>query len=366
MEKKVRMTFVAHWVEPWNWLLWFIPMLHRKPEQRWYWVFLAPVYHLMSLVYLFGHKPFDVVDSFHFNGSLEGKTILIRNFAWHFSWLGNYEKIRQRILEAVLAAQESSDVIGLGALTKAEWITSGGEWIVKRLGSRLKVPIVHGDTLTAAAVIEAAKVIIRQRGIKQVFLTGASSKIGRAVALSLAQSGVRVKMFTQDYHRFSSIQAEARPPERPLLEWATDFENGRDCLFWITGKALFKGKRFLKYVPKESVILNFSVPNPFTPKDLRNRPDVKAIEGGLLAYDEARTDLSFTMRLSPGLTYACHAGTMVHARMGWTDHEVGQVELEKIPAVWAAARKLGFYLPREVAEATIAVADEAIRPVVHL
>ena len=46
--------------------------------------------------------------------------MLIRNFAWHFALKGQRQKIRERILKTVMEAQREADVIGLGALTKAE------------------------------------------------------------------------------------------------------------------------------------------------------------------------------------------------------------------------------------------------------
>jgi hypothetical protein len=51
------------------------------------------------------------------------------------------------------------------------------------------------------------------------------------------------------------------------------------------------------------------------------------------------------MRLRPGITYACHSGTMVHAHKGWTHHEVGPVDIVKLTEVWEAATELGFFLP---------------------
>jgi hypothetical protein len=51
------------------------------------------------------------------------------------------------------------------------------------------------------------------------------------------------------------------------------------------------------------------------------------------------------MRLRPGVTYACHAGTIVHAYMGWTDHEVGPVDVRALPQMWRAAQEAGFFLP---------------------
>ena len=119
----------------------------------------------------------------------------------------------------------------------------------------------------------------------------------------------------------------------------------QDCKLWITGKAIPSGEKLLKHVPKEGIVLNFSVPNPLGEKALKRRPDVYVVEGGLLEYDPTKTSLSFAMRLKPGITYACHAGTMVHANEGWKHHEVGPVDISDLGKTWAAGKKIGFLLP---------------------
>lgn len=378
MEKK-RFVFIAHWVENWNWLLWWINDLHRNPRHAWRWIWLWPACAIASLVYLFGKKSYDEVDSFGFNGKLQGKTFLTRNFGWHFmlllipvaKWnprIGLFVRLKQRlqiqqlklfallrtrVLETVKAAQDEADVIGLGALTKAEWLTAGGKWIVDTLGDKLRVPIVHGDTLTAAAVIKMALRLIEQKRINSpVFITGATSKIGRAVVLDLAARGVEVMMYTDSPKRFEAICAEAGECSRNIQK-AASLSDGLDSQLWITGKALPVGKKLMKYIPEGATVVNFSVPNPVPEYLFKKRPDLDFLEGGLLAYDSARTDLAFTMRLRPGITYACHAGLMVHAYKGWTHHEVSQVEMSQLLSVWEAAEELGFFLPKEerVAEA---------------
>src|SRR5262245_10243255 len=321
--------FLAHWVETWNWLLWWSTDLHQHPQHAWRWQWLWPVFAAVSVLYLTGRKACDVVDRFRFAG-LSGETWLIRNFGWHFL-LGRrwQERIRQRILTAVLEAQDRGiGVIGLGALTKAEGLTAGGKWIVDTLGERLHVPIVHGDTLTAAAVLHRALELRQQFALQDqpVFVTGATSKIGHAVVLALAARNIPVVMYTESSGRFEEIRAAARN-HGYLLSQATSLQDGAQCGLCITGKAAPAAGTLLRHLPHQAVVLNCAVPDPLRPRILRRRPDVYHIDGGLLGYDQNRTTLSFTMRLRPGLTYACHAGTIVHATMGWTFHEVGPVDV---------------------------------------
>lgn len=342
-------TFIAHWVETWNWWLWWSDGLHRHPEHAWRWVLLWPIAFIAGICYALGRKAYDVVDRFVFNGKLNGEIVLIRNFALHFlPVLRLRGKIRQRILQAVLDVQaRGTNVIGLGALCKDEGLTRGGEWIVEELGDRLRVPLIHGDTLTAAAVIKMAVRLERTFKLenKPVMITGATSKIGRAIALELARRGVKVLMYTKSLERFNSIQVEAGDNGSFLCQ-VKSLCDGKEASLWLTGKAgINAGKKLIATMPKGAVVLNFSVPDPLNSGLLKKRPDVRHFDGGLLEFDAGRITLRFNMRLYPGLTYACHAGTIVHAIMGWTNHEVGQVCVEKLEEVWKAATDCGFYLP---------------------
>lgn len=334
-----KFVFIAHWVETWNWLLWWSKDLHKNPHHAWRYMLLWPVFFIVSLFYLYGKKDYDVVDEFKFNGKLEGKIVLIRNFGYHFFLKSKQDLLRKRILQTVIEMQEKTDVIGLGALTKAEWLTAGGKWIVDQLGDKLKVPVTHGDTLTAATVIKR----ILEFKPKSVFLTGSTSKIGRAVALDLASRGITVRMFTESLDRYNEIKNEAGEHGKFLIN-ASSLKDGSKCDMWVTGKAIPAGEKLLRYIPKNATVINFSVPNPISEKLRKKRNDLSFVEGGLLAYDTKRSTQFFNMRLWPGETYACHAGTMVHAYMGWTEHEVGPVEMTKLWSIWETAEKLGFYL----------------------
>ncbi len=349
-----KFAFVANRVESWNFLLNFrlFKHLHRNSKWHWFWIWLAPLYWTVSVVSLFRRKGHDVVDDFHFLGETRGQTILLKNYGWHFMLKKIQEKIKKRIAEAVLDAQrEGNEVIGLGALTKAEWLTKGGRSIVDFLGDSLQVPLVHGDTLTAATVLKQVSAVMDKYGISHnspIFITGSTSKIGRALVLVLAKEKIPVKMFTGDKtgERYLAIKKEAGDFAQ-YISRAFSFEEGNNCRIWLTGKSKPSGKKLIKKIPRRTILINFSVPNPLGENSLclNSRPDLTLIEGGLLAYDPSQTDLRFTMRLRPGLTYACHAGTAVHVYQGWPWHEVDQVELSMLEIVWETARAVGFFLP---------------------
>ena len=51
----------------------------------------------------------------------------------------------------------------------------------------LRVRVVHGNTLTAAVILHEIP-----QDVSQVFLTGATSKLGRAISLYLSRKKIRV------------------------------------------------------------------------------------------------------------------------------------------------------------------------------
>jgi len=42
-----------------------------------------------------------------------------------------------------------------------------------------------------------------------------------------------------------------------------------------------------------------------------------------------------------GVIHACHAGGVVHSLEGWTHHEVGAIDVDRIDIVWEAALRHG-------------------------
>lgn len=344
-------AFLAHYVETWNLFFDHHPELHSdlvKREQFAHgWRHASAV--TKSVYYLAGRKDFNIVDRYDFAG-LTGETRLIRAAGWSF--IIGYRgmrfftpRLRKKILRSVLAAQEDGvGVLGLGALVKDQRLTQGGQYIVDQLGDKLSMPIVHGDTLTAAATVGKIKQLVDTHSIDSpVFLTGSTSKIGRAVALVLAKNGYTVKLFTHSEERFNDIRKEAGKHGRNLIH-STSLSYGSDCRVWVTGKAKPMGAELLSAIPDNAFVVNFSVPNPLKEGKTYYERGISMVEGGLLAYNTDNTSLLYTMRLEPGYTYACHAGTIVHAWKEWQHHEVGAVQLSHLLSTWQAATELGFNL----------------------
>lgn len=317
----------------------------------WTWPILCAKYIYLSFFDSIGYH---LEDKFKWDvGSaqkreLSGETYVLCHPGMDYFMPFKYAQINRRIGNSILCAQKrKTRVIGLAALNKAEWLNHGGVDIINALGDRLEegTVVTHGDTLTAAVVMHWG-LNLRERNFwrHSAFIIGATSKIGRAIALGLAARHIPVLMFTQSKPRFEYIKNEAGENGIYLTQ-ATTLAEGRDSDLWITGKFKPQGKELLDGIPQGSTVLNFAVPDPLTPALVKTRPDILHIDGGYLGFDTAKTSMEFSMLLPQGKIYACMAGCVTHAAAGYTEHEIGPVDMDKIDEVWDKAMEIGFKLP---------------------
>lgn len=273
---------------------------------------------------------------------LQLQTWVVPRLGWHYFLPFEFNRINTIIRNAVLRAErEGHRVIGLGALNKNEQLNGGGKAIVEALeadrdGKPLGLSVVHGNTLTAACVIRSLP-----QGTDEVVLTGATSKLGRAIALHLCQRGVRVLMVSKSDKRVAAIVAEAPADAQRLLEHVTDVSDARCASVqqWVVGSWL--GKAQQQCAPAGAHFHQFVVP---ALQPLRKDCTYGTLVSMRLPEDAVRGLRACEMTMERGVVHACHAGAIVHALEGWTHHEVGSIDVTRIDTVWDAARKHGFSL----------------------
>ncbi|KAJ4833129.1 Very-long-chain aldehyde decarbonylase cer3 [Turnera subulata] len=240
------------------------------------------------------------------------------------------EGINHHIEDAILRADQLGvKVISLAALNKNEALNGGGTLFVDKHRD-LKVRVVHGNTLTAAVILHEIPT-----DVKEVFLTGATSKLGRAIALYLCRRRVRVLMLTLSTERFQKIQKEAPQDCQNYLVQVTKYQAARNCKTWIVGKWITPREQ--SWAPPGAHFHQFVVP-PILPF----RRD--CTYGDLAAMrlpDDAQGLGSCEYTMDRGVVHACHAGGVVHLLEGWTHHEVGAIDVDRIDLVWNAAMKHG-------------------------
>ena len=327
-------VFVAHGTELLS--LFHLPFALRsfssKPFKSVWWLqpFLPLCIPFVALLRIFG-KPFtaDRHRLLHLN------TATWVTPAWGFQFFikSEFNHINRQIERAILEADATgTKVIGLGALNKNEALNGGGQLFVDK-HPNLRVRVVHGNTLTAAAILKKIPA-----DVKEIFLTGSTSKLGRAIALYLSARGVRVVMYTTAKDRFEKIKAEAREEHRELLVQATTLEEGSGIKDWVVGK--FCSARDQVKAPKHATFHQFVVP----PLEESRRDCAYTDLPAFKLPKEAKDFRSCEMTMERGHVHACHAGALVHALEGWTYNEVGAIDHTKIDVTWDAAVKHGFAL----------------------
>ena len=242
-------------------------------------------------------------------------------------------------IEAAARHAENSGVkvFCLGALNKAEGINGGGVSLVRHLGPNRRLSIIHGNHLTAAAVVETVRQCFCDRKSK-FFLTGASSKVGWAVAQALKECGYEVLCHSTDKGRRQFFRKNQFSSASTLTEGAA-FTN-----YWIVGKY---DKAVAREIPQNAVAVVFSVPHP-----LIGRKDVRIIEAGTLHMDEQHLDRPrlFSNKLKANEIFACHAASVVAVHRLKTGKatridEVGPVDTKEMNSWLVDAKMLGFRIP---------------------
>nr|KYP51424.1 Protein WAX2 [Cajanus cajan] len=210
-----------------------------------------------------------------------------------------------------------------------ESLNGGGKLFVDK-HPNLRVRVVHGNTLTAAVILNEIP-----QDVKEVFLTGATSKLGRAIALYLCQKKVKVLMLTLSTDRFQRIQKEAPLEYQSYLVQVTKYQAAQNCKSWIVGKWITPREQY--WAPRGTHFHQFVVPPILSIRRDCTYGDLAAMR---LPEDvEGLGCCEYTM--DRGVVHACHAGGVVHSLEGWSHHEVGAIDVNRIDLVWEAALKHG-------------------------
>ncbi|KAK8515555.1 hypothetical protein V6N12_075593 [Hibiscus sabdariffa] len=268
--------------------------------------------------------------SFYNLGGCLHQTWVVPRFGFQYFLPFATDGINKHIEEAILRADRMGvKVISLAALNKNEALNGGGTLFVNK-HPELKVRVVHGNTLTAAVILNEFR-----KDVKQVFLTGATSKLGRATALYLCRRRVCVLMLTSSTERFQNIQKEAPADCQHYLVQVTKYQAAQNCKTWIVGKWITPWEQ--RWAPSGTHFHQFVVPPILSFRRDCTYGDLAAMRLPL----EVQGLGSCEYTMERGVVHACHAGGVVHQLQGWTHHEVGAVDVDRIDLVWDAAIKHG-------------------------
>ncbi|KAF0902792.1 hypothetical protein E2562_019120 [Oryza meyeriana var. granulata] len=289
---------------------------------------LWPVAFGFMVLQWFCSKTF-TVSFYKLRGCLH-QTWSVPRYGFHYFIPSAKKGINELIELAILRADKMGvKVLSLAALNKNEALNGGGTLFVRR-HPNLRVRVVHGNTLTAAVIINEIP-----SNVTEVFLTGATSKLGRAIALYLCRKKIKVLMLTLSTERFLNIQREAPVEFQQYLVQVTKYQAAQNCKTWIVGKWL--SPREQRWAPAGTHFHQFVVP-PII--GFRRDCTYGKLAAMRLPKDvEGLGSCEYTM--DRGVVHACHAGGVVHFLEGWEHHEVGAIDVDRIDVVWNAALKHG-------------------------
>ncbi|CAM0909082.1 unnamed protein product [Alopecurus aequalis] len=293
---------------------------------------LWPVAFCFMVLQVIFSKTFTV--SFYYLRGRLHQTWTIPRYSFQYFIPPMKEGINRQIELAILRADKMGvKVLSLAALNKNEALNGGGTLFVDKHPD-LRVRVVHGNTLTAAVILNEIP-----SNVKEVFLTGATSKLGRAIALYLCRKKIRVLMLTLSSERFLKIQREAPAEFQQYLVQVTKYHAAKTCKTWLVGKWL--SPREQRWAPRGTHFHQFVVPPVI---EFRRDCTYGKLAAMRLPKDvQGLGSCEYTMER--GVVHACHAGGVVHCLEGWEHHEVGAIDVDRIDVVWKAALKHGLSPP---------------------
>ncbi|KAG8069983.1 hypothetical protein GUJ93_ZPchr0006g44329 [Zizania palustris] len=216
-----------------------------------------------------------------------------------------------------------------------EALNGGGTLFVNKYPD-LRVRVVHRNTLTAAVILNEIPC-----NANDVFLTGATSKLGRAIALYLYRKKIRVLVSEDPEGGAGRVPAVSRAG-RQVPGWTKLQDVARGQVTVAEGAAVGAGWHVL---PPVRGAADHRVPARLHLQQARSHEAVQGRRGPrLLRATMAGKLCSTLVHDGAGVVHACHAGGVVHFLEGWDHHEVGAIDVNRIDVVWQAALKHGFTL----------------------
>lgn len=244
-----------------------------------------------------------------------------------------------------LAVGLGAGIVGLGALTAP---AAGGG---RELAGRSDVGITNGNAFTAHVTVEG---IIRllpsvadspEPGL--IALVGATGSVGSAVARELVRRGIggRLLLVARNAGRLESLRAELA--EGADVSISTDLTAVRRAGLVVLLTSAPDAVLRSGHLAPGAVVLDDTQPRNTSPELLQQRPDVRIVDGGIVAAAGLRLR-GGSIGLRPGLWYACLAETALLALAGHQgDFSVGRPTAQQVARVADLAQRfshLGFQL----------------------
>jgi predicted amino acid dehydrogenase len=236
-------------------------------------------------------------------------------------------------------------ILGLGAFTKV--VGDAGVTVAREA----EIPVTSGNSLTAAAVLETAKIALQRMGVKDLtrgraMVIGATGAIGTVCSRLLAQAVGDVVLVSIEPERLENLRRMilAETPGARIAVARFPGEGAAECDLIITATSAF-GQRVLDIsrCKPGAVICDVALPPDISAEEAALRPDVLVVESGEVLIP-GPVDFGYDIGLPPGTAYACLAEAALLAMEGrFEDYTLGRdIEIDRVKEIYRLFRKHGF------------------------
>jgi fatty aldehyde-generating acyl-ACP reductase len=249
------------------------------------------------------------------------------------------EKIRKKILDAALFAQDklNVEIIQLGALTTS--VTSGGIWLTNQ--DEYKGYVTHGDSYTAAVTCQAIDKILELKNKDFSDFTfavvGAYGIIGEAVSKIMTPKFKHTILIGRRSEKLKELETKINGDFETSINLKTE---EADVIVTATSHptALLQ-PRDLK---KNAIIIDVSQPPNLSIDVCKKRLDIQRIDGGYVNFP-----YNYSLPI-PGLPhgkiYACFAELIMQALEGDKQNHVGSIDSDFLYKTEEWGKKYNFIL----------------------
>jgi fatty aldehyde-generating acyl-ACP reductase len=238
----------------------------------------------------------------------------------------------KRIREAVLMAKKMNiKILGLGALTAS---LSRGGLDVKGLG----VGINTGRAFTVrniCAYVDWLEDKLRfDKKVIKIGVVGAAGSIGSSTAEFLKQKG---------YKNFILVDLESKIDS--VISWANDLEDDVEVITSHKLSVILDADIIIAAtnapevvihpddLKQGAIIINDAQPSDISPEVLSERPDVLAIEGGIVRIPGLNSGLDLRLK-HPNDTFSCLAETIILAGNNhFSDFGLGRLDINLVQKI---------------------------------
>ncbi|PIU75391.1 MAG: hypothetical protein COS76_01020 [Candidatus Portnoybacteria bacterium CG06_land_8_20_14_3_00_39_12] len=252
--------------------------------------------------------------------------------------------VRQRILDAVLYAQDHMGVegIGLGAYTAP--LTSAGRWLANH--PAVDIWITHGDSYAAILALDGIKKVADLKNLDlktaKIAIVGAYGLIGEALSETLIKKSElcdRLTLIGRKKERFGRLLRKVGGSLNgtKISDNLFDAREADLIIAATTGETAILKSEHLK---RGAIVYDISQPINLQFDVCAERSDITRVDGTYAQINGIK--LNFEMGPPKGVTFACLVETIMQTLVGDKHHHVGHIELEHMKRTAEWAQQFGF------------------------